>query len=246
MGKNKLERFREMRTFDRVFQPDFEEVFRKDHPLKGKWKQEVFRNDHSLTLELGCGKGEYTINLARKYPERNFIGIDIKGARIWKGARTANEQDLRNVAFIRTRIELINSFFSRNEVQEIWITFPDPQLKKRRNKKRLTAPRFLNQYREFLSDNGLVHLKTDNAVLYRYTHLLAMHNGLEISAATDNLYGSGLADEIRSIRTFYETRFLEEGAVIHYLAFRLPADSTINDLPEEETDEREELPSEGV
>jgi tRNA (guanine-N7-)-methyltransferase len=235
-----------MKTFQRVFQPNFEDVYGKDHPLKGQWQEKVFGNDYPITLELGCGKGEYTISLARKYPERNFIGVDIKGARIWKGAKTANENDLRNVAFLRTRIELINSFFSEKEVNEVWITFPDPQLKKRRNKKRLTAPRFLNQYRAFLADNGTVHLKTDNGVLYRYTLALVEHNQLEILSSTDDLYNSDLVDDVRSIKTFYESRFLEEGARIHYLAFRLPSDKTISEPPDEEAYEREELSSEST
>jgi len=223
-----------MRSFDRVFQPDFEEVFRKDHPLKGQWQRKVFQNEGPLTLELGCGKGEYTIGLAKMFPERNFIGVDIKGARIWKGAKTANEGKLMNVAFLRTRIELINSFFAAQEVSEIWITFPDPQLKKRRNKKRLTGSRFLNQYRGMLIDHGLVHLKTDNNTLYRYTLNLAAHNNLKVVYSTDDLYHSGIADEILSIRTFYESQFLEEGMKINYLAFRLPADREIVELPQEE------------
>mgnify|MGYP006302084811 CR=1 FL=1 len=234
MSKNKLQKFREMKSFHRVFQPAFEEVFHNDYPLKGTWSEEVFSNGHSLTLELGCGKGEYTVNLAARFPERNFIGIDIKGARIWRGAKTANEQSLLNVAFLRTRIEMITSFFRQDEVDEIWITFPDPQEKKRRRKKRLTGPRFLNLYRQFLKDNGLVHLKTDNRLLYQYTLELARHNNLDIIQHTDDLYGSGMADEILSIRTFYESQFLEEGKKIHYLSFRLPREVTITDLPEDD------------
>ncbi len=234
MGKNKLQKFREMKSFHRVFQPDFEEVYKKDYRLKGAWSHEVFDNAHPITLELGCGKGEYTISLARRCPERNFIGIDIKGARIWRGAKTAQEEALKNVAFLRTRIELILSFFGRDEVEELWITFPDPQEKRRRRKKRLTGPRFLNLYRQFLVDNGTIHLKTDNKLLYRYTQRLARHNNLEILYETDDLYASDMADDLRTIRTQYESQYLEEGKTILYLAFRLPRKQEIQDLPDED------------
>jgi tRNA (guanine-N7-)-methyltransferase len=192
----------------------------------------VFNNDHPVLLELGCGKGEYTVGLARQYPGKNFIGVDIKGARIWKGAKIANEGGLENVAFLRTRIEFIESFFGPAEIDEIWITFPDPQLKKRRNKKRLTGPLFLNHYRTFLKDRGVVHLKTDNDVLFRYTARLARHNGLEILAETGDLYHSAILDELLSIQTTYEKLFLSEGSNINYIAFRLPRQSVITDLPE--------------
>ena len=223
-----------MKSFHRVFQPDFEEVYKKDYGLKGAWSREVFDNVHPITLELGCGKGEYTISLARRFPERNFIGIDIKGARIWRGAKTAQEEALKNVAFLRTRIELILSFFSRDEVEELWITFPDPQEKRRRWKKRLTGPRFLNLYRQFLVDNGTIHLKTDNNLLYRYTLRLLRHNNLEIVHEADDLYTSEMADDLRTIRTHYESQYLEEGKTIHYLAFRLPREQEIKDLPDED------------
>src|SRR6056297_2021303 len=174
-----------METFERVFQPRFDDVFRKDHLLKGRWSAEVFGNDRPIVLELGCGKGEYTIGLAEADPDRNYIGVDIKGARIWKGAKIAHEKELVNVAFLRTRIEFIESFFSPGEVEEIWITFPDPQLKRRRNKKRLTGSLFLNKYRNFLRDHGLVHLKTDSDLLYAYTRELLIFNGLESISETE-------------------------------------------------------------
>lgn len=223
-----------METFDRVFQPEFEAVFNKDFHLKGKWADEVFMNDRPVLLELGCGKGEYTIGMAELFPEKNFIGVDIKGARIWKGAKTANERSMENVAFLRTRIEFIESFFGAAEIDEIWITFPDPQLKKRRNKKRLTGPRFLNHYQTFLKDGGLVHLKTDNDVLYRYTSQLVRHNGLEVVAETSDLYHAAFLDQALSIQTTYEKQFLAEGSNINYIAFRLPQQPVITDFPEDD------------
>lgn len=208
-----------MRHFDQVLQPGFKEVFNSDYPLKGQWAGSFFRNDQPVVLELGCGKGEYTVGLARKFPEKNFIGIDIKGARMWKGARIVKEEGLPNAGFLRTRIEFAASFFGPEEVAEIWITFPDPQLKKRRNKKRLTSARFLNTYLGFLKPGGLIHLKTDNEPLYNYTLDLIKRHGIGPLKATPDLYGSGMADEILSIRTFYESQFLSEGLRIHYLCF---------------------------
>lgn len=217
---------------DRVIQPRLEEVYKTDHALKGKWAEKFFQNNNPITLELGCGKGEYTVNLARRYPERNFIGVDIKGARIWKGAKTANESELTNVAFIRTSIELIESFFTVGEVEEIWITFPDPQLKKSRNKKRLTAPRFLNLYRNILVDKGAIHLKTDSLEMHEYTSSLVNHNELEVIKQTKDLYNSGFVDDILSIKTFYEQQFLAEGCNITYISFLLPSNNTIKEIPE--------------
>jgi tRNA (guanine-N7-)-methyltransferase len=233
LGKGKLSRFRELERLDRVFQPPFEEVFGRDFRLKGKWKQEVFGNDRPLVLELGCGKGEYTVGLARRDPGRNYMGLDIKGARIWKGARQANDENLPNVAFLRTRIELITAFFARDEVDEIWITFPDPQEKRRRQKKRLTGALFLNRYRRFLRANGLVHLKTDNRVLYNFTLELIRFNGLPVERHTEDLYSTGWQDEAVAIQTFYESRFLTEGSKICYIRFRLPAGNEIMDMPNE-------------
>ncbi len=229
MGKGKISKFEEMKTFRNVFQPPFEEVFRRDFSLKGRWAPEHFGNSHPIVLELGCGKGEYTVGLAGIFPDKNFIGVDIKGARIWTGARQAHLEKIPNVAFIRTRIEFIHSFFGPGEVEEIWLTFPDPQLKKRRNKKRLTAARFLNLYREFLVDGGTVHLKTDNAVLYRYTLDLVRANDLPLDFATEDLYGSRQVDMVHGIRTFYEKQFIGEGMNIHYLRFRLPGDRVIRE-----------------
>ena len=227
MGKAKISKFEEMKTFENVFQPPFEEVFGKDFRLKGKWAGEFFENDYPITLELGCGKGEYSVGLARLFPQRNFIGIDIKGARMWTGARLAMQEGIRNVAFIRTRIEFINSFFTADEIDEIWLTFPDPQLKKRRNKKRLTSPRFLNSYRAFLKDGGRIHLKTDNPELFQYTLSIAESNGLPVRSAIKDLYRAERASEAHGIQTFYEKQFLETGLPIHYLQFELPAAAAV-------------------
>jgi tRNA (guanine-N7-)-methyltransferase len=233
VGKDKLKRFRELESIERVIQPTFEEIYQKDYRLKGRWKQEVFGNDQPLVIELGCGKGEYTVGMARRYPEKNFLGVDIKGARIWKGAVQARDEDLDNVAFLRTRIEFINSFFAAGEADELWITFPDPQEKKRRRKKRLTGAPFLNSYRQFLVDGGRVNLKTDNRNLFLFTRDLVEHNGLSIERQSEDLYNSGWEDETVSIRTYYEQRFLEEGLPIHFIQFRLPSGITVEDLPDD-------------
>lgn len=228
MAKNKLARFRELGTFNNVVQPETGVEIGKDHPIKGNWKKEIFKNDNPIVLELGCGKGEYTIGLSSRFPHNNYIGVDIKGARIWKGARTAHENQQPNVAFLRTRIEFIRSFFAENDVDEIWITFPDPHPGKNNSNKRLTCPWFLNAYREFLKNNGIIHLKTDNQELHSYTRKLAERNGLEILTATNDLYSeSSLTDDKLSIKTYYETRFLKEGMKITYLAFRLNKDKII-------------------
>ena len=229
MGKNKLARWTELGTFDNVIQPEIGDVFTKDHPVKGRWNKEIFKNENPIILELGCGKGEYTIGLATRFPGNNYIGIDIKGARMWRGAKTANEQNLPNVAFLRTRIEFINSFFSTDEVDEIWITFPDPHPGGRNSNKRLTSPWFLNTYRLFLKNKGSVHLKTDNTELFRYTKTVASNNKLETIFATNDLYSENLSDDIFSIRTHYEKIFLNEGLNINYLSFRLDKEKIIED-----------------
>jgi tRNA (guanine-N7-)-methyltransferase len=231
VSKGKLRKFEEMKTFSNVIQPAFDEVFHQAHPLKGQWKKDFFNNPFPLTLELGCGKGEYTVGLACMYPERNFLGVDIKGSRMWKGASVATQQNINNVGFLRTRIELINSFFDKNEVDEIWLTFPDPQLKK--SKKRLTSSRFLNVYKSFLKPEGKIHLKTDNEVLYNYTMAIAGFNHLNIEMHTSDLYHSGLDDDILSIKTYYEKQYLELGMPIHYICFQLNGNEEIKEPPEE-------------
>jgi tRNA (guanine-N7-)-methyltransferase len=221
MGKNKLKRFAENRSFAHLLQPPFS-FPPMDHPMKGKWNAAFFPEAHPIVLELGCGRGEYTVNLSRMFPERNYIGIDIKGARIWRGAKTVHEAGLRNVGFLRIQIEWLQHFFAAGEVQEIWITFPDPQLRRSRERKRLTAPRFLEVYRQLLSHDGVIHLKTDNAVLYNYTRETARRAGWVEECSTDDLYACSWRNEVPDIKTTYEQRFLSEGLNICYLRFRVP------------------------
>lgn len=223
MGKNKLKRFAENKTFENVFQPTRQEMI-EGFELKGRWKKEFFQNDNPIVLELGCGKGEYTVALAQKYPDKNFIGIDIKGARFWRGAKTAIETGLSNVAFVRTQIELIDYTFAEKEVSEIWITFPDPQIKFRRTKHRLTHPEFLRKYFKVLDDKGLVHLKTDSEFLHGYTHGIIQMEGHEVLLSTHNVYhpdNKELPEEITSVQTFYEQKFLKENKNITYIRFSL-------------------------
>lgn len=221
MGKDKLKRFAENEVLPNVFQPDFNEIFRKDYKLKKCWHKEYFKNNNPIVLELGCGKGEYTVNLARMYPKKNFIGIDVKGARLWRGAKTAYEENLSNVAFLRTRIEQIESFFGINEVSEIWITFPDPQLKRRRTKKRLTSSRFLNYYVNFLENNAVVNLKTDSQELYEYTSEILRFNNIEPEITSNDIYNSKFMNEELQIKTFYEQKYLEVGKRVTYVRFHV-------------------------
>ncbi|MBN2861797.1 MAG: tRNA (guanosine(46)-N7)-methyltransferase TrmB [Bacteroidales bacterium] len=225
--KNKLAKWAEMDTFTNVIQPLTINEPGKDHPLKGNWNKEIFRNNNPITLELGCGKGEYTISLSMKYPGNNYIGIDIKGARMWRGAKTALEKNLSNVAFLRTRIEFINSFFSENEINEVWLTFPDPHPGKRNSNKRLTCPWFMNKYRGFMKDNGVIHLKTDNTELFNYTKSLALRNELQIINSYTDLHSSETGDDILYVQTHYENIFLKEGMKINYLSFRIQKDRLI-------------------
>jgi tRNA (guanine-N7-)-methyltransferase len=216
-----------MKGFDHVIEPPFDEVFRHDHQMKGNWHNDWFGNNNPIILELGCGKGEYSVALAEMYPEKNFIGIDIKGARMWKGAKESHNKKLSNVAFIRTRIELLGSFFAAGEVDEIWLTFPDPQPKRKREKKRLSGLILLNLYGNFLKDNGIIHLKTDSKELFDYTLSLVKINGLEIITSSTDLYNQFPGDPLLSIRTYYEEIFLKQGSPITYLAFRLPNEKEI-------------------
>jgi tRNA (guanine-N7-)-methyltransferase len=223
LTKRKLQRFAEIGTFDNVIQPSWDEQL-KGHALKGNWNETFFKNDNPLVLELGCGKGEYTVGMAEKFPEKNFIGVDLKGN--WRGAKTAIETGLKNVAFVRTRIEMIQAVFGKDEVAEIWITFPDPQPQESREKKRLTSMKFLNLYRNILVPRGVINLKTDNAGLYRYTFDLVTENKMEVLDATDNLYASkelktANIESLWSIQTFYEKKFSAQGHAICYLKFRL-------------------------
>lgn len=224
MGKGKLAKFAEMETFSNVFQYPFSVVDNVPFEMKGHWREQYFKNNHPVVLELGCGKGEYTVELARLYPEMNFIGVDIKGARMWTGAKQALEAGLKNVAFLRTNIEIIDRFFAESEVQEIWLTFSDPQMKNAH--KRLTSTFFLNRYRKFLVDGGIVHLKTDSNFLFTYTTCMVKENKLPVVFSTKDLYHTeGLDEEthkILSIQTYYESMWIERGLNIRYMKFFLP------------------------
>lgn len=223
-----------MKTFPNVFEPSLEEIMRQPFHLKSKWNSSYFGNSNPITLELGCGRGEYTTGLAVQNPARNYIGIDIKGARMWQGARYALDNKLTNVAFIRTRIEFISSFFGPSEVDEIWLTFPDPQEKKRRAKKRLTGASFLNAYRTFVKSGGIIHLKTDHPLLYHYTLKLLEHNNQQPEVCTTDLYDSPHAGEAGFIQTYYEKMFLQEGKKVLYLRFALMTDHVYAEPPEQE------------
>ena len=220
-SKNKLKRFRENETFANVVQPTRAEVTGGNFKLKGSWKQAFFKNANPLVLELGCGKGEYSVNLARKYPDKNFLGIDIKGARFWRGAKTALAENLDNVGFLRTQIELIDHIFAANEVDEIWITFPDPQIKYKRTKHRLTNEEFLQKYKRVLKGEGIVHLKTDSEFMHGYTLGLLHGLGEDIEYAHHDVYGNAHSpEEVVSIQTFYESQYLEEDKKITYVRFK--------------------------
>ncbi|HEX2921155.1 MAG TPA: tRNA (guanosine(46)-N7)-methyltransferase TrmB [Bacteroidales bacterium] len=240
MAKNKLARWNELNSFPNVIQPSIDDVVEawlveealdqrfpsgsitvKDHFIKGNWNKSIFKNSNPVVLELGCGRGEYTIGLSKKYTEKNFIGVDIKGARLWRGAKTSNQENIKNTAFLRTRIEFIGSFFAENEVDEIWITFPDPHPGQRNSNKRLTSPWYLNAYRDFLKDKSIVHLKTDNKELFSFTEKIIKSNDLEILNLTPDLYSSGITDDILAIKTHYENIFLKTGLKICYASFRL-------------------------
>ena len=221
-SKNKLKRFKENETFGNLFQPAREELLKDEFPLKGKWNEQYFKNSNPIVVELGCGKGEYTLGLAKKNPGKNFIGIDIKGARIWRGAKTALENKMNNVAFLRMQIELLDKAFSEGEISEIWITFPDPQIKYKRTKHRLTNPSFLKLYKKLLSPGGVIHLKTDSEFLHGYTLGLLQAGGHEILYAHHHIYNNTeTPPELTQIQTFYEKQFLEQGKPITYLKFKL-------------------------
>lgn len=213
MGKKKLIRWAELLTFPHVFQ--FPEN------MQGTWNKEVFKNDNPIVLELACGKGEYTVNLAKSYPDKNFIGVDIKGHRMWVGAKQSLTENIPNTAFLRTEIEKIDTYFTPDEISEIWITFPDPQLRDGKAKKRLTSPRFLELYKKILQKGGTIHLKTDNTVLYEYTLEILAEQCLPVIKQTANLYEAPFLDEHLSIKTTYEKIFTEKGEMIKYIQFVL-------------------------
>jgi tRNA (guanine-N7-)-methyltransferase len=239
MGKNKLKKFAEMETFHNVFQCGARETL-EGNPvvaMRGKWHEEYFHNDNPIVLELGCGRGEYTVGLAAKYPEKNYIGIDIKGARMWAGAKQAELAGMKNVAFLRTNIEMLTHFFAPNEVAEIWITFPDPQMKKAT--KRLTSTYFMQRYAELLVENGLIHLKTDSPFLYTYTQAMVKENNYPLLVDTSDLYNteqmSGVGnresdiEEARALQTHYEHQWLDRGLTIKYLRWELAHRDTLKE-----------------
>ncbi len=224
MGKGKLAKFADMETYENVFQYPYSVVEHVPFEMQGHWHEQYFNNNNPIVLELGCGKGEYTVELAKLHPDMNFIGVDIKGARMWTGATLALNEGLKNVAFLRTNIEIIERFFSPDEVQEIWLTFSDPQMKNPR--KRLTSSWFLNRYRKFLVDSGIIHLKTDSNFLFTYTQYLVEKNQLPVLLRTTDLYAespdSSDFSEAASIQTYYESMWIERGLNIKYMKFRLP------------------------
>ena len=220
MGKGKLAKFADMREYPHVFEYPYSVVDDVPFEMKGHWGESFFKNDRPIVLELGCGRGEYTVGLGRLFPEKNFIGVDIKGARMWTGATESLQAGMTNVAFLRTQIEIIDRFFAEGEISEIWLTFSDPQMKKAT--KRLTSTYFMERYRRFLTDRGLVHLKTDSNFMFTYTKYMIEHNHLPVEVMTEDLYHSGMADEILSIRTYYEQQWLDRGLDIKYIRFRLP------------------------
>ena len=237
MGKNKLKKFAEMETFHNVFQCGAREMV-EDSPIvamRGKWHEEYFHNENPIVLELGCGRGEYTVGLAARYPDKNYIGIDIKGARMWAGAKQAELAGMKNVAFLRTNIEMLTHFFAPNEVAEIWITFPDPQMKKAT--KRLTSTYFMQRYAELLQENGLIHLKTDSPFLYTYTQAMVKENGYSLLVDTCDLYNTEQVslvgnresdiEEARALQTHYEHQWLDRGLTIKYLRWQLPANPSL-------------------
>ena len=220
-SKNKLKRFKENETFKNIVQPNREKITNGTFSLKGKWN-DFFGNDNPIVLELGCGKGEYTIGMAKQNKNKNFIGIDIKGARFWRGAKTAIEENVSNAAFLRTQIELIDGLFAANEVSEIWITFPDPQIKYKRTKHRLTNEAFLEKYKLILKEDGVVNLKTDSEFMHGYTLGLLHGKGLEVLYANHDVYkNEGSPKEVLEIQTFYEKQYLEKGKPITYIKFRI-------------------------
>jgi tRNA (guanine-N7-)-methyltransferase len=221
-SKNKIKRFGENETFGNVFQPSREEVVGQNFALKGKWNNDFFKNNNPIIVELGCGKGEYTVGLAALNPDKNYVGIDVKGARFWRGAKDAVENNLPNVAFVRTQIELIDYIFGTNEVSEIWITFPDPQIKYKRTKHRMTNESFLELYKKIMPSQGIVNLKTDSEFMHGYTLGLLHGQGHEVIYANHNIYvNTGSPAEVINIQTFYEKHYLAINKAITYIQFRI-------------------------
>jgi len=218
--KNKLFRFAENETFGNMFQLSYEQLV-EGFELKGKWNSDFFKNDNDIIVELGCGKGEYTVGLAERFPEKNFVGIDIKGARIWRGLKNSEQNQINNVAFIRSRINLIEYMFAKDEVSEIWITFPDPHPMISKARRRLTSPRFIERYYKVLKPGGIINLKTDNIIFFEYTKDIIEENGHELLYNTYDVYGEENDRVLTDIQTFYEKKWLLNGTKIKYLKFRL-------------------------
>lgn len=219
MGKNKLAKFANMNEYPHVFQYPFSVLQKEGFNMRGKWNEIFFKNDNPIVLELGCGKGEYTVGLAKLFPEKNFIGVDIKGARMWTGAKQSLEDGMSNVAFLRTHIELLGHFFAESEVSEVWITFPDPQMNK--VNRRMTSTRFMQLYRQFMKPEGIVHLKSDSNFMFTYTTEMVKVNNLPVLFETDDLYHSDLVDKVLGIKTYYENQWIARGLTIKYIKFEM-------------------------
>ena len=225
MGKGKLQKFADMREYPNVVEHHFSIADATPFPMRGNWGKEFFGNDNPIVIELGCGRGEYTVGLARRYPDKNFIGVDIKGARMWTGATEAIRDGLKNVGFLRTNIEIIDHFFAPGEVSEIWLTFTDPQMKK--HTKRLTSSLFLQRYRNIMLPDGIVHLKSDSNFMFTYTRYITEVNKLPVVSCIEDIYADGEAAEPLDIKTYYEQQWLSRGINIKYISFRLPAEGEL-------------------
>ncbi len=227
MGKNKLQKFADMAAYPHVFEYPYSVAENVPFEMKGKWHEIFFKNNNPIVLELGCGRGEYTVGLGRMFPDKNFIAVDIKGARMWSGATESISEGLANVAFLRTNIEIIERFFAEGEVSEIWLTFSDPQMKKAT--KRLTSTYFMNRYRQFLKPDGIIHVKTDSNFMFTYTRYMIEENKLPVLFITEDLYHSNLVDDILGIKTYYEQQWLDRGLSIKYIKFALPQDGVLKE-----------------
>jgi tRNA (guanine-N7-)-methyltransferase len=227
MGKNKLQKFADMADYPHVFEYPYAVANQVPFEMRGKWNEAFFKNGNPIVLELGCGRGEYTVGLGRMFPDKNFIAVDIKGSRMWSGATESLEAGMKNVAFLRTRIEMIDRFFAENEVSEIWLTFSDPQMKKAT--KRLTSTFFMERYRRFVKPNGIIHVKTDSNFMFTYTKCMIEENKLPVVFMTEDLYHSDPVDDILGIKTYYEQQWLDRGLSIKYIKFLLPQDTELKE-----------------
>lgn len=228
MGKDKLRKWKENAEFNHVFEPPLQDAVKGvDGEMKGKWAKEVFGNDNPITVEFGCGKGEYTVGLARMYPDRNFVGVDIKGHRFWRGAKTSLEEGLPNVAFMRTRLEFIERYFEKEEVSEVWLTFSDPQPKDEKGSKRITSPKFIERYKKILKPGSIINVKSDSKLLYELSKEGYIESGYDILLDSQDVYGelvNRVSEDLRKaleIKTYYEKRWLEEGKKIHFLQLKV-------------------------